>query len=353
MSRIDRYVAGTVWLSVLLVLLVIVGIDVLSAFIDESDSRGPGYGFPEIAEFVLLTVPRRLYEYIPFAALIGSLVGLGQLASSSELVVMRAAGISNLRLAWTVLQQALLLAILGFLLGEYVAPAAEQRAQSGRALALYTDRQLDAGKGIWRRDGRMFFHVRALAANNEIYGVTAYDFDEQGWLRRAVFADSGRYQTGQGWSLSDVVVSEFTDDIVVRDEQPALMLPSNVTPRILALENVAPSQLALGDLIEYMAFLKSQGEATADFELASWRKFTQPVAVAALVLVAVSFVFGPLRDGTLGFRIFAGVMVGILFRLSQDLLGPASLVFGFPPLYAAIAPVLICIAVGVFLLRRA
>jgi len=352
MRRIERYVAGTVWVSILLVLLVIVGIDALSAFIDESGNRSDSYGFAEIARFVFFTLPGRCYEYIPFAALIGALIGLGQLASSSELVVMRAAGISDARLAWIVLKQSLVLAVIGFALGEYIAPAAEQQAQSGRALALYADRQSDAEQGIWRRDGRRFMHVRAVSGGDQVYGVTIYEFDGSGWLTRALFADRGRYQ-GAGWDLSDVSISAFTPERIQREQEPSLQIESNITPKILALENVAPSQLPLDDLVDYVAFLRTQGEDVAQFELATWRKLTQPAAVAALVLVAISFVFGPLRDGTLGFRIFTGVMVGVLFRLSQDLLGPASLVFGFPPLYAALAPVLLCVLVGVVLLRRA
>jgi len=352
MRRLNRYVARTVWLSVLLVLLVIVGIDGLSAFIDEADKRSETYGFAEIGRYVMLTLPGRCYDYIPFAALIGSLIGLGQLASSSELVVMRAAGISNLRLSWMVLKQALVIAVLGFLLGEYVAPDAEQRAQSGRALALYADRQSTTEQGVWRRDGELFLHVRAVSQDGAIFGVTAYEFAGSGRLRRVVFADSGRY-SGGGWDLLDVASSEFSEGAVVASTQAELRLTSNITPKILALENVAPSQLPLDDLVDYAAFLRTQNEDVAAFELATWRKLTQPAAVAALVLVAISFVFGPLRDGTLGFRIFAGVMVGVLFRLSQDLLGPASLVFGFPPLYAAIAPVALCVVVGLWLLRRA
>ncbi|WP_439106348.1 LPS export ABC transporter permease LptG [Congregibacter sp.] len=352
MRKLNRYVARTVWLSILLVLLVIVGIDGLSAFIDESDSRSASYGFAEIGRYVMLTMPRRVYEFIPFAALIGALIGLGQLASTSELVVMRAAGISNSRLAWMVLKQAALIAILGFLLGEYVAPAAEQQAQSGRALARYAGKQVDTGKGIWRRDGAVFLHVQAVSGDNEVFGVTVYEFETGGWMRRAMFADSGRYEE-QGWVLNDVVSSEFSKDGVTKGRESEIFVPSNITPKILSLENVAPSQLPLVDLIDYSAFLRSQGEDVADFELATWRKLMQPAAVAALVLIAISFVFGPLRDGTLGFRIFAGVMVGILFQLSQDLLGPASLVFGFPPLYAALAPVLACVLVGLYLLRRA
>ena len=71
------------------------------------------------------------------------------------------------------------------------------------------------------------------------------------------------------------------------------------------------------------------------------------------MLVAISFIFGPLRDGTMGFRIFAGVVVGIAFRTSQDLLGPASLVFVFPPVYAVIAPIAVCGLAGLALLRKA
>ncbi len=175
MRRLDRYIVRTVWMAILLVLLVIVGIDVLSAFIDESESRSDSYGFAQIGQYILYSVPGRVYEFIPFAALIGSLIGLGQLASSSELVVMRASGVSNARLAYAVLSQAVILAIVGFLLGEYLAPVAEQRAQSGRSMALYADRVAQGDKGIWRRDGRTFMHVRAFAEAGEIYGVTVYE----------------------------------------------------------------------------------------------------------------------------------------------------------------------------------
>jgi lipopolysaccharide export system permease protein len=349
--RLDRYVAVTVWAAILIVLFVIVGIDALSAFIDESDSRSETYGFAEIARYVALTLPGRCYEFIPFAALIGSLIGLGQLATTSELVVMKAAGVSGTRLAWVVLQQAVLLSVLGFALGEYVAPAAEQRAQSVRAVALYADRRQMPDRGVWRRDGRRFMHVSAVAPDERVYGVSVLEFSDEGWLQRFIFADSGRFD-GRGWSLGDVAITDLRELPLRNDQQDALYIESNITPRILTLENVAPGQLSLRDLLDYTRFLRSQNEETASFELATWRKFLQPASVAALVLVAISFVFGPLRDGTLGFRIFAGVMTGVLFRLSQDLLGPASLVYGFSPLYAALAPIALCVLVGLYLLRR-
>ena len=74
--------------------------------------------------------------------------------------------------------------------------------------------------------------------------------------------------------------------------------------------------------------------------------------IIGLVLVGISFVFGPLRDSTMGLRIFVGVVIGVSFKIVQDMLGPFSIVFGFPALLAVLAPVLLCIVVGLYLLRR-
>jgi lipopolysaccharide export system permease protein len=79
----------------------------------------------------------------------------------------------------------------------------------------------------------------------------------------------------------------------------------------------------------------------------------QPFTIVSLVLIAISFVFGPLRQVTMGYRIFAGVIVGLVFRTLQDLLGPASVVFGFSPFLAVVLPAIICSLIGLWLLRRA
>ncbi|MEO0438506.1 MAG: LPS export ABC transporter permease LptG [Pseudomonadota bacterium] len=351
MGKIDLYLAAVVWRSTLLVLLVIVGIDALSAFIDEADSRSERYDFSEIGRYVLLTIPGRCYEFVPFAALVGSMIGLGQLASAGELVVLRAAGLSKFRLTCSVLMQASLMAVSGFLVGEYLAPLSEQRAQSLRAVALYSDQRVSVEQGIWQRDGRSFMQVSGLTLEQEVFGVRFYRLASGGGLEQVIRAESGFYTDGK-WQLNDVVSTIFKLGRVDTSSSASLQVPSNVTPQVLALESVEPEQLSLRDLFGYSEFLLTQGDDAAEFRLAMWTKLLQPLAVAALVLVAVSFVFGPLRDGTLGFRLFTGVMLGVLFWLTKGLLGPASLVFGFSPLYAAAAPVAILFALGLFLLRR-
>jgi lipopolysaccharide export system permease protein len=352
MRRLERHVGRTVLAAIGMVLLVLVGIDALSAFIDESDSLTENYGFAEIAHYVLLTVPRRCYEFIPFAALVGVMIGLGQLASSSELTVMRAAGVSTGRLVWFAMRAALIVAAIGVGLGEYLAPPMEQRAQSERALALDPGEGIAGRFGVWNREGNSFVHVNAIDADGDIQGMTLLQFDDGLQMTSSLRARSATFQ-GDHWLLRDAVRTEFSSWETRSQHSEELRWDTGITPPLLTMKVLTPEQLPVVDVYRYGRYLQRQGLDADDFELALWRKLLQPLSIAALVLIAISFVFGPLRDGTMGFRIFAGVLVGILFRMSQDLLGPASLVFGFSPLYAAAAPIGICLLLGSLLLWRA
>lgn len=352
MSRLDRHIGRTVLGAILLVLVVIVGLDAISAFIDESGDLSDSYTALEIGLYVLLTLPGRLYEFLPFAALIGALAGLGQLASGSELVVMRSAGVSTGRLVWMAMKPALLVALLGFALGETLAPETEQMAESRRAMALNPGEGVTGRYGIWNREANSFMHFNALEPAGVVHGVTLLQFDDAQQLKSALRAQRASFQ-GDHWLLEQVRRTDFSNWATRQSEHVTLRWDTAVTPELLTMEVVSPDRLPLMDLYRYSRYLMQQGLDADDFELALWRKLLQPVALAALVLVAISFIFGPLREGTMGLRIFAGVLVGVSFRISQDLLGPASLVFGFAPLYAALVPLLICLLAGFALLTRA
>jgi lipopolysaccharide export system permease protein len=153
--------------------------------------------------------------------------------------------------------------------------------------------------------------------------------------------------------MEEVVKTDFSSWQTMRNRHTTMRWDTGITPKLLSLVVVAPDYLPLADLYRYSRYLEQQGLDDDNYLLALWRKILQPAAIGGLVLVAISFIFGPLRDGTMGFRIFAGVIVGIVFQTSQDLLGPASLVFGFDPLYAALMPILICFTAGLLLLSRA
>ena len=129
MRRLDRYIGSSVLSSVLLVSLIVLGLDLLFAYIGELEDLEGGYGAIQALGYVVLTLPRRLYDLLPVAVLVGCLVGLGTLASNSELTVMRAAGVSVARIIGAVMKPLAVVMLAGVLLGEYVAPYTESLAE--------------------------------------------------------------------------------------------------------------------------------------------------------------------------------------------------------------------------------
>lgn len=352
MVRLDRYIGTSVFFGILAVLGVIVGLALLFAFIDELGDVDGSYGVLEAAVYVLMTTPRRIYEMLPMAALIGSLIGLGGLASSSELTIMRAAGVSIGRIVWAVMKPLLVLMLVGVLIGEYVAPWSENLAQGNRALAQGGGEAQSAKRGQWHRQGNQYVHINAVQPNGVLYGVTRYDFDGERRMQSASFARRAMYQTDH-WQLEDVSTTYFRGDHTEVIESPNERWDIELSPQLLGTVAMEPEALSITGLWRYTHYLADQGLNNGRYWLAFWTKVLQPLVTGALVLMAISFIFGPLRSVTLGQRVFTGVVIGFVVRISQDLLGPSSLVFGFSPLLAVLIPAGICALAGVLLLRRA
>ncbi|MCD5987791.1 MULTISPECIES: LPS export ABC transporter permease LptG [Pseudomonas] len=352
MVKLDRYIGKSVFVAILAVLGIILGLASLFAFIDEMGDISDSYTLLDASSFVLMTAPRRVYEMLPMAALIGCLIGLGSLASSSELTIMRAAGVSIGRIVWAVMKPMLVLMIAGVLIGEYVAPAAENQAQANRSLAQGSGDAQSARHGMWHRQGDEFIHINSVQPNGILYGVTRYRFDNERHMLSASFARQAKFNEDH-WSLNDISTTFFRDGstevIKTADERWDVAL----SPQLLSTVVMPPDSLSITGLWQYAHYLADQGLSNGRYWLAFWTKVLQPLVTVALVLMAISFIFGPLRSVTLGQRVFTGVLVGFTFRIVQDLLGPSSLVFGFSPLFAVLVPAGVCALAGVLLLRRA
>lgn len=352
MSRFARYVGTTVLSAVLLTLLTLVAIDAIASVIDELAEMSGSYDFTGVMGYILFQMPDRIYEYLPFACLIGCLIGLGLMAGNSELVVMRAAGVSVNRIVGYVLQPVLLIILLGLAAGEWLVPVAERAAESFKQTRLGEERSLDVTRGVWNREGREFIHINVIAPGGTLLGVSRYLFDENNELLEASHAREVRFRDDH-WQSQQVRISRFSDDRVEVDEVEARAWNSQLTPELLDMVAVPPDVQPMSRLYRYWHYLEDQDQDAGPHQLAFWRKALQPLTITALMMVAISFVFGPLREVNMGYRIFTGVVVGITFRIVQDLLGPASLVYGFSPLYAVLIPVVVCFVGGFWLLRRA
>ncbi|MDF1691996.1 MAG: LPS export ABC transporter permease LptG [Zhongshania sp.] len=351
MGKLNRYIGRTVTGAILLVLMVIVGLDLLSELVDGLKEIRGDYTFVSVLKYVAMIAPGSFYDYLPFAALVGCLSGLGSLASSSELIVMRAAGVSTWQLLAAVIKPTLVLTLVGLCVAEFVAPVSQQIAESQRAVALQKTADIHSRHGMWHREGQQFMHFNAVQPNGVLFGVSIFSFDDDRRLETNTFAERAYFIDGH-WTLEDAKVVSLTDKGATQMHVQQMDWDSGLSPDLLNILVLDPQDLSISGLWRYAHYLKKQGLNAGDYELAFWNKLLQPLTIMGMVLVAISFIFGPLRNVTMGFRIFVGVMVGIVFRTAQDILGPSSMVYGFDPIYASVAPIVVCYLAGIYMLSR-
>lgn len=351
MSLLNRYLWRAVLTPTVMLALVLIALNGLFAFVDELDNLRGNYQAWQALTYVLTTLPRTLVEFMPMAILLGTLLGLGLLANSGELTVIRAAGVSTFRICWMVMRPAILLLLLSSLVGEYVAPYTEQVAQSNRAMAESGGQTLKSKYGYWHREGEEFIHINAVQPNGVLYGVTRYRYDEADHLIESLFVKRAIFQ-GDHWYMEDISGSRMNGDQVEPYSRDNDVWETSLTPQLLSMVILKPDRLALTKLYQYAGYLSRQGLEAGEYLLAFWQKLLQPLATLGMVLVATSFVFGPLRQVTMGLRMTAGIAAGLVFHYGQQFFGHMSLVFDSSPLVAALVPSLISAVVGLLLLVR-
>ncbi len=352
MRKLDRYIARNVLGAMLVVLVGLVLLESLFAFLAQLEDLRASYGVVDAILYVVLLIPRKIYAFIPVSALIGCLAGLGSMAGNSELVVMRAAGISLWRMVGSAMKPALVLILIGVAIGEYLGPFSEQAAETRRTIARSSEGTY-TGEGFWHREGNEFMYFNAVEPTNDvIYGVSLFSFDNSMRLTSSLYARQGVYQ-GDHWLLKDLRRSRFKDGQFETVKKKSERWDTRLNTTLLKVVIVKPEGLSISGLITYIRYLKHQGLETGEYDLAFWTKVLQPLTIFSLVLVGIAFVFGPLRSVSMGLRIFTGVITGVVFMLVQNLLGPSSLVFGFPPIFSVLIPALTCLVIGTVFLRRA
>lgn len=363
MHQLDSYVARNVLMATLVVMIVIVGLDAIFTLVDELDNLKGNYKLADALLFSGLRLPRRIYEYMPMACLIGCLSGLGTMAANSELTVMRAAGISINRIVMAVLKPMAVLMFISLLLGEYVVPSLERIAQANKAVAQgATEALSNKGKGYWHREGDVFMRFNAVEPGGVLHGITRYEFSESNELNKVVYAQRAIYQRSY-WQMENIVVTHIDDSSaesgsgndqrVWQEKKNHGRWDTELTPEKLSVVIVSPRDMSISGLYRYASYLDEQGLNSDRYMLSFWRKITQPFSTFALVILGISFIFGPLRSVTPGYRIFSGIVVGMIYKYAEELLSPASIVLGFEPILASIIPIGGSFALGLLLMRKA
>lgn len=354
MTILQRYIAQTILVSTALVLLILLGLYTFMDFITELDDLGKGqYQIGDIASYMALSMPKRIYELLPIAALLGSVLGLGNLASQSELVVMRAAGMSVAQINKAVMIVAVSLMVVAVIIGEVLRPPAEQRAREIQSIAQSGEVGAESDHGFWSRDGSHFNHIDRILPDGRFSGISIYEFDTENRLRIITESEIAEYDDeDDAWILSDIVQSTLDEQgVQIRSIEHARW-KSQLNPGMVNVVVVPPEFLPVWSLIQYVSFLKQNHQSVEKYQMAFWMKIMMPISSAVMVFLAVPFIFGPLRSSPIGGRILAGTLVGIGFHLFNQSFQHLGLVFGVLPWLAAAFPTAVFAGLGYYMMQR-
>ena len=347
-----KYVVKTSVLAMLGATAVLSILQILFTYLGELSDLKEGYTAWNALQYVLWGAPRYLYDILPISALIGAVLGLGSMASNSELIVMRASGVSLWRIVGWVMRSALLLVILSFVLSEFVVPYTSEQAKSIKSHRSVT--ALGEVKGYWAREGQRFIYIDYANAQGTLKNVQVLDFDDEYRLKSLLNAEQGQFAKDGQWELqksAQVNILANGQSQVVRQDQQALALA--LQPKYVHMVTIDPEDLAPSQLVSFMTYMNEYSQIPKTYLLAFWKNVGSPFALLALVLIACSFIFGPLRQQSMGFRLVIALFVGLGFYYIQDFLGYASLVYAPSPAWFVFIPIFFMFGVGSYLLYRA
>lgn len=352
MSILDRYIGRHVVLGTLTVLAILVALFSILELVEDVSQVGRGdYTLLRALEYSVLRLPGRVFQTLPVAALVGSVLGLGLLTHTSELTVMRTSGISVGRITGAVLKSAATLVVAALLLGEVVVPTTERLAHERRSVAINNDIALETAYGLWMRDGLSFINIRRVLPNAGLADVYIYEFDQEQRLRVATYA--ARATPAQdGWHLEGIEQSEIGDALVVSRSLERATWMSLLGPDQVAAVPIRPEGLSVVGLIRYLSYLKDNDLNITRYMFALWNKFVYPLTAGVMVFVSVVLVLGPLRVVALGPRLLIGMVIGIVFYIVQQTSVQVGVVYEAGPFWPVLAPPLAFLCLGVWLMRR-
>lgn len=371
----ERYFARQIYWAFGFALFAFAGLFLSFDLINELNRIGQShYRWVYAAARMALLAPMRVYEMMPIAALMGAIYVFATMAAHAEYVIWRASGLSARRAYWTLAKIGLPLAAIAGLTGEAAMPYATRISERMGFKALNVSISSRLQSGVWVKDtldndgaGRpvkRFIHIGELMPDMSIHNMRTYEFDAQLQLIHIRFAKQGQFIAPNHWRLTDVRTTELTRRRTWTEQRlltplysaqrmamPEYRMRSQLTPKILAALMVAPDQMSVLNLFEYIHHLKQNRQDAQRYQIALWQKIFYPCSVWVMLALALPFAYLHTRGGGVGVKALGGLMLGISFLLLNTLFAHIGALSIWPAPLTAAMPSLFYLALGFGLLR--
>jgi len=354
MKLIYRYIISALTQSTLFTLAALLGLYGFFDIIHEVPELNQGnYTIGKMLGYIALQAPGHAYELMPLAVLIGGMVAMTQLASSSEYTVIRTCGITLGQIARTLLIFGLGFAVLTTALGEFVSPYSLQKAERMKLSAKRSMVAQEFRSGIWVKDNNNFINVHEMLPDTTLLGVRIYTYDDRFQLLETRYAERGSYlRDSHAWQLENVQETHLYADRIESHSVPLAQWSSIIEPDILNVLLVVPEQMSAMNLLKYIEHLSANHQQTQRYDIALWSKLFYPLACVSMALVALAFTPQQRRHGQLGIRLFSGICLGVGFHFINRLFGHLGLLYSWNPIISATVPTLLFLFAGIALILK-
>src|SRR5574344_1590553 len=351
---VDRYIGRNVINMVLLCTLGLVALSSLIKFVDQLRNVGRGeFDTLEAIIFVGYTIPGQFVMFFPLGVLLGTVLALGNLASSSELIVMQSLGKSRLGIVGSACKSIIPLIMVVMLISEFVAPIAEMKSESVFTSAVYNGQLAVTNSGIWFKEGNEFINVSYVLSDGSLDTINRYTFTDSipRKLLKIESAKKGSWD-GKQWVMKNIQERTFTESKISVVNFDSKVWHILLSPDKLDAVGLSATDLSIRGLFSYISYMKDNGQNVDRYILELYRKLISPFMIIVVLLLAASTIFGPLRSASMGARIVVGIVVGFAFYAINDILAPFTIFYGVPPLVGALMPSIIVLIIAIYLLKR-
>jgi lipopolysaccharide export system permease protein len=352
MKIIDRYI----WISALQGLLIawiaLVTLDVFFAFINEAGKTNALYSTSQAVIYLVYTLPSRFYEFFPTSILIGTLLGLGNLAANSEFTAMRAAGLSIGQIIFSVLKLGLLLAIGIFIVGEWLVPAADLHARNFKAHLKNKNIVLVGDSGLWLKENNRIIHIGRVISKKQISDISIYTLNKDRTGLKSLLTGVNATSSAGDWNFQQMEEIRFGEKEIQKSKKENSIKNDFIDADMLDIATINPNQLSSTALDKVIKHQKSNNLKTDKYELIYWKRYSVPLSALVMLILAMPFLFGSVRGGGTGQRVFIGIVVGIAFYLANRLINELGGVYGFSPFVSAFLPSLLFFSIGLLALNK-
>lgn len=347
MKLVRRLLAQAFWNHFAIVLVAFAGLQLIFRFLDESKLVSSSYTLYDTFYVALTALPFRLYQDLPYIVLIAVSTSMGALAQTSQITVLRAAGLTRLRL-FSIL--ALVLAPLCFIsLGasQYGILSAEQANRAYKEV-----RRGKSPDGLWSRDGE-FLVFASLDREGRIQEWTELETPSNSdWsLLGHLNASDVKFSAESSIEISDATRTLFFSESVERHVLPSYSRATVLMPDTLIALSREPELLRLTELTAMIEFAEQHQLNSAVFERTLIQRLGLPITLIALAYLGFQTAFGSWRSRSTAQSVFIAIGFGVLYKYSIELAGPVALLLKIPAVVGILIPLVLVVGVARFVGR--